>query len=219
MRGVERFVFEQGFGENFDSSAPLIELPLGAGIGWARSIMFNELLAEQFKAFFARSDTFALGVCNGCQMFAELASIIPGAEAWPRFTTNLSERFEARLGQVEVLESPSLFFKGMAGARLPIAVAHGEGFANFARRGNAAKAIAAMRFTDHLGVATEAYPANPNGSPGGLTAVTTADGRFTSMMPHPERVFRNVQMSWTVGEPGDLSPWMQIWRNARKWVG
>jgi phosphoribosylformylglycinamidine synthase len=192
---------------------------LGAGIGWARSIMFNELLAEQFKAFFARSDTFALGVCNGCQMFAELASIIPGAEAWPRFTTNLSERFEARLGQVEVLESPSLFFKGMAGARLPIAVAHGEGFANFARRGNAAKAIAAMRFTDHLGVATEAYPANPNGSPGGLTAVTTADGRFTAMMPHPERVFRNVQMSWTVGAPGDFSPWMQIWRNARKWVG
>jgi phosphoribosylformylglycinamidine synthase len=192
---------------------------LGAGIGWARSIMFNELLAEQFKAFFARSDTFALGVCNGCQMFAELASIIPGAEAWPRFTTNLSERFEARLGQVEVIESPSLFFKGMAGARLPIAVAHGEGFANFARRGNAAKAIAAMRFTDHLGVATEAYPANPNGSPGGLTAVTTADGRFTAMMPHPERVFRNVQMSWTVGAPGDLSPWMQIWRNARKWVG
>jgi phosphoribosylformylglycinamidine synthase len=192
---------------------------LGAGIGWARSIMFNELLAEQFKAFFARSDTFALGVCNGCQMFAELASIIPGAEAWPRFTTNLSERFEARLGQVEVLESPSLFFKGMAGARLPIAVAHGEGFANFARRGNAAKAIAAMRFTDHLGVATEAYPANPNGSPGGLTAVTTADGRFTAMMPHPERVFRNVQMSWTVGATGDFSPWMQIWRNARKWVG
>jgi phosphoribosylformylglycinamidine synthase len=112
-----------------------------------------------------------------------------------------------------------LFFKGMAGARLPIAVAHGEGFANFVRRGNAAKAIAAMRFTDHLGQPTEAYPANPNGSPGGLTAVTTADGRFTAMMPHPERVFRNVQMSWTAGAPGDFSPWMQIWRNARKWVG
>ena len=192
---------------------------LGAGIGWARSVMFNPVLAEQFKVFFARTDTFALGVCNGCQMFAELASIIPGAEAWPRFTTNLSERFEARLGQVEVLESPSLFFKGMAGARLPIAVAHGEGFANFARRGNAAKAMAAMRFTDHLGVATESYPANPNGSPGGLTAVTTADGRVTAMMPHPERVFRNVQMSWTSGKVGEFSPWMQIWRNARKWVG
>jgi len=181
--------------------------------------MFNPVLAEQFKVFFARTDTFALGVCNGCQMFAELASIIPGAEAWPRFTTNLSERFEARLGQVEVLDSPSFFFKGMAGARLPIAVAHGEGFANFARRGNAAKAIAAMRFTDYLGVATESYPANPNGSPGGLTAVTTADGRFTAMMPHPERVFRNVQMSWTSGKVGEFSPWMQIWRNARKWVG
>jgi phosphoribosylformylglycinamidine synthase len=192
---------------------------LGAGIGWARSIMFNPVLAEQFKVFFARTDTFALGVCNGCQMFAELASIIPGAEAWPRFTTNLSERFEARLGQVEVLESPSLFFKDMAGARLPIAVAHGEGFANFARRGNAAKAMAAMRFTDHLGQPTEAYPANPNGSPGGLTAVTTADGRFTAMMPHPERVFRNVQMSWTAGQVQEFSPWMQIWRNARKWVG
>jgi phosphoribosylformylglycinamidine synthase len=192
---------------------------LGAGIGWARSIMFNPLLAEQFKAFFARPDTFGLGVCNGCQMFADLANIIPGAEAWPRFTTNLSERFEARLGQVEVLDSPSFFFKDMAGARLPIAVAHGEGFANFARRGNAAKAIAAMRFTDHLGQPTEAYPANPNGSPGGLTAVTTADGRFTAMMPHPERVFRNVQMSWTAGQVGEFSPWMQIWRNARKWVG
>jgi len=192
---------------------------LGAGIGWARSIMFNTVLAEEFKAFFARTDTFGLGVCNGCQMFAELASIIPGAEAWPRFTTNLSERFEARLGQVEVLDSPSLFLQGMAGVRLPIAVAHGEGFANFSRRGNAAKAIAAMRFTDHLGQPTEAYPANPNGSPGGLTAVTTADGRFTAMMPHPERVFRHVQMSWTTGDVKDFSLWMQIWRNARQWVG
>lgn len=192
---------------------------LGAGIGWARSIMFNAVLADEFKAFFARPDTFGLGVCNGCQMFAELASIIPGAEAWPRFTTNLSERFEARLGQVEVLNSPSLFLQGMAGVRLPIAVAHGEGFANFSRRGNAAKAIAAMRFTDHLGQPTETYPANPNGSPGGLTAVTTADGRFTAMMPHPERVFRNVQMSWTTGDIKDFSPWMQIWRNARQWVG
>ncbi len=192
---------------------------LGAGIGWARSILFNTVLAEEFKAFFARPDTFGLGVCNGCQMFAELASIIPGADAWPRFTTNLSERFEARLGQVEILDSPSLFLQGMAGVRLPIAVAHGEGFANFARRGNAAKAIAAMRFTDHLGLATESYPANPNGSPGGLTAVTTADGRFTAMMPHPERVFRNVQMSWTDANVDNFSTWMQIWRNARQWVG
>lgn len=196
---------------------------LGAGIGWARSITFNRVLSEQFQAFFARTDTFGLGVCNGCQMFAELADIIPGAEAWPRFTTNQSERFEARLSMVEVLESPSLFFQGMAGSRLPIAVAHGEGYANFKHRGNRDAAIGAMRYVDNTGAATEAYPFNPNGSPGGLTAVTTADGRFTAMMPHPERVFRNIQMSWTdAAKSGGLdaySPWMRIWRNARKWVG
>jgi phosphoribosylformylglycinamidine synthase len=191
---------------------------LGAGIGWARSITFNPALSDQFKAFFARLDTFGLGVCNGCQMFAELADIIPGAEAWPRFTTNQSERFEARLSMVEVLESPSLFLQGMAGSRLPIAVAHGEGYANFHHRGDAAKAIAAMRFTDNTGAATEAYPFNPNGSPGGLTAVTTQDGRFTAMMPHPERVFRNIQMSWTDQDPAAHSGWMQLWRNARRWV-
>jgi phosphoribosylformylglycinamidine synthase len=192
---------------------------LGAGIGWARSITFHPRLAEQFKAFFDRRDSFALGVCNGCQMLAELADIIPGAQAWPRFTTNRSERYEARLSQVEVLDSPSLFFAGMAGARLPIAVAHGEGYANFAHRGDPALAIAAMRFTDHHGQATEAYPFNPNGSPGGLTAVTTADGRFTAMMPHPERVFRNIQMSWTSGPASEFSPWMQLWHNARRWLG
>jgi phosphoribosylformylglycinamidine synthase len=157
-------------------------------------------------------------VCNGCQMLAELADIIPGAQAWPRFTTNRSERYEARLSQVEVLESPSLFFAGMAGMRLPIAVAHGEGYANFAHRGDPATVLAAMRFTDHHGRPTEAYPLNPNGSPGGLTAVTTADGRFTAMMPHAERVFRNVQMSWTTGDKSAPSPWMQIWRNARQWL-
>ncbi|WP_300658451.1 phosphoribosylformylglycinamidine synthase [Hydrogenophaga sp.] len=191
---------------------------LGAGIGWARSITFNPALSDQFKAFFARTDTFGLGVCNGCQMFAELADIIPGAEAWPRFTTNQSERFEARLSMVEVLESPSLFLAGMAGSRLPIAVAHGEGYANFHHRGDASKAIAAMRFTDNTGAATEAYPFNPNGSPGGLTAVTTADGRFTAMMPHPERVFRNIQMSWTDQDPAARSAWMRLWHNARRWV-
>ncbi|MCF8168330.1 MAG: phosphoribosylformylglycinamidine synthase, partial [Rhodoferax sp.] len=192
---------------------------LGAGIGWARSITFNPRLAEQFGAFFARTDTFGLGVCNGCQMFAELADIIPGAHDWPRFTTNQSERFEARFSMVEVLDSPSLFFVGMAGARLPIAVAHGEGFANFRHRGNAGSVLAAMRFVDSIGAATEAYPYNPNGSPGGLTAVTTADGRFTALMPHPERVFRNIQMSWTDRKQADHSPWMQLWHNARKWVG
>ncbi len=192
---------------------------LGAGIGWARSITFNPVLAAQFQGFFGRPDTFGLGVCNGCQMFAELADIIPGALDWPRFTTNQSERFEARLSLVEVLESPSLFLQGMAGSRLPIAVAHGEGYANFKYRGNADKAIAAMRYVDNHGRATEQYPFNPNGSAGGLTAVTTADGRFTAMMPHPERVFRNVQMSWTSEDKAQYSGWMRIWRNARKWVG
>jgi phosphoribosylformylglycinamidine synthase len=192
---------------------------LGAGIGWARSITFNPALSEQFKGFFGRTDTFGLGVCNGCQMFAELADIIPGAQDWPRFTTNQSERFEARLSMVEVLESPSLFLQGMAGSRLPIAVAHGEGFANFKHRGNAAQALGAMRFVDNHGQATEQYPFNPNGSAGGLTAVTTANGRFTAMMPHPERVFRNVQMSWTSGDIAATSPWLRVWQNARKWVG
>ena len=196
---------------------------LGAGIGWARSITFNAALADQFAAFFARQDTFGLGVCNGCQMFAELADIIPGAQDWPRFTTNRSERFEARLSLVEVLASPSLFFAGMAGSRMPIAVAHGEGFANFAARGNAQKMLPAMRFVDHHGQPTERYPFNPNGSSGGLTAVTTADGRFTAMMPHPERVFRNIQMSWTdtaaSGGTNASSPWMRLWYNARQWVG
>ena len=192
---------------------------LGAGVGWARSISFDPLLSAHFKTFFDRNDTFALGVCNGCQMLAELADMVPGAESWPRFTTNVSERYEARLSQVEVLGSPSLFFAGMAGSRLPIAVAHGEGYANFAQRGDSSRVIAAMRYIDHHGRATDTYPLNPNGSPGGLTAVTTADGRFTAMMPHAERVFRNVQMSWTDGDKSAFSPWMQLWRNARKWVG
>jgi phosphoribosylformylglycinamidine synthase len=192
---------------------------LGAGIGWARSITFNPVLSQQFQAFFARTDTFGLGVCNGCQMFAELADIIPGAQAWPRFTTNRSERFEARLSMVEVLDSPSLFFAGMAGSRMPIAVAHGEGYANFAYRGDPAKVVPAMRFVDNHGRPTEQYPFNPNGSPGGLTAVTTPDGRFTAIMPHPERVFRNIQMSWSPGDPAAHSPWLRLWHNARKWVG
>jgi phosphoribosylformylglycinamidine synthase len=191
---------------------------LGAGIGWARSILFNERLSEQFQTFFGRADTFALGVCNGCQMLAELADIIPGAEAWPRFTHN-PNGYQARLSQVEVLDSPSIFFAGMAGSRLPIAVAHGEGHANFTRRGNPAQAIAALRFVDHHGRPAEAFPANPNGSPGGLTAVTTADGRFTAMMPHAERVFRNIQFSWTPLDTSLPSPWARLWHNARRWVG
>jgi len=191
---------------------------LGAGEGWARSVMFNPLLAEQFAAFFQRQDTFALGVCNGCQMMAALSPIIPGAQAWPKFTRNKSEQFEARLSLVEVLESPSIFFKGMAGSRIPIAVAHGEGFADFSQRGDAKTVHRAMRFVDNTGAPTETYPFNPNGSADGLTAVTTPDGRFTVLMPHPERVFRNVLMSWTSGDKSEQSPWMQMFRNARRWA-
>jgi phosphoribosylformylglycinamidine synthase len=191
---------------------------LGAGEGWARSILFNPRLAESFAAFFNRPDSFALGVCNGCQMMAALSALIPGASAWPRFTRNRSEQFEARLSLVEVLDSPSLFFAGMAGSRIPIAVAHGEGQADFSHRGDAAAVRRAMRFVDLRGNATEAYPFNPNGSPGGLTGVTTADGRFTALMPHPERVFREIQMSWTDRDPSTHSPWMRMFHNARQWL-
>ncbi|QDO90051.1 phosphoribosylformylglycinamidine synthase [Ornithinimicrobium ciconiae] len=191
---------------------------LGAGEGWARSVLFNEPLTQAFGDFFARSDTFALGICNGCQMFAALADLIPGAEAWPRFTRNRSEQYEARLSLVEVLESPSIFFSGMAGSRIPIAVAHGEGRADFSAQGDEAAVLAAARYVDNHGRPTEVYPANPNGSRGGLTAVTTADGRFTAMMPHPERVQRNAQLSWTPGAIGEASPWLRMFRNARVWV-
>ncbi|WP_425259918.1 phosphoribosylformylglycinamidine synthase [Rubrivivax sp. RP6-9] len=192
---------------------------LGAGEGWARSILFNGALADAFAAFFQRPDTLTLGVCNGCQMLAALSPIIPGAQAWPKFTRNKSEQFEARLSLVEVLASPSLFFEGMAGSRIPIAVAHGEGYADFSQRGDAAAVQRALRFVDHHGQATETYPFNPNGSPGGLTAVTTADGRCTAMMPHAERVIRNVQMSWSGGDISAPSPWLRMFRNARRALG
>ena len=192
---------------------------LGAGEGWAKTILFNAALSEQFARFFARTDSFGLGVCNGCQMMSNLKSIIPGAHAWPKFTTNKSEKFEARFAMVEVLDSPSIFFNGMAGTQTPIAIAHGEGYADFTQTGNIAEAVAAMRFVDQRGAATEAYPFNPNGSPQGLTSVTTADGRFTVMMPHAERVFRSVQQSWHPAAWGEDSPWMRMFRNARKFVG
>jgi len=198
---------------------------LGAGEGWARSILFNDRLAQTFAEYFARGDVFGLGVCNGCQMLAALSSMIPGAEHWPRFTRNQSEKYEARLSSVEIMDSPSIFLAGMAGTRLPVAVAHGEGYADFRRQGDAAKVIRAMRYVDHHGQATEAYPFNPNGSPDGLTAVTTADGRFTALMPHPERVTRNVMMSWHPKRWGETdtggmdTPWMRFFRNARVHVG
>ncbi|KGN34247.1 phosphoribosylformylglycinamidine synthase [Knoellia sinensis KCTC 19936] len=192
---------------------------LGAGEGWARSVLFNDKLTEQFHEFFHRGDTFGLGICNGCQMFAALADLIPGAEAWPRFTRNRSEQYEARLSLVEVLESPSIFTSGMAGSRIPIAVAHGEGFANFSARGDASAVQRVARYVNNDGGVATAYPFNPNGSPDGLTAVTTTDGRFTAMMPHPERVQRNAQMSWTSGRIEDVSPWMRMFRNARTFIG
>ncbi len=192
---------------------------LGAGEGWAKTILFNAGLAEQFARFFARADSFALGICNGCQMMSNLKSIIPGAQAWPKFTRNKSEQFEGRFAMVEVLDSPSIFFQGMAGTQAPIAIAHGEGFADFSQTGDLGEVTAALRFVDHRGQATEAYPYNPNGSPQGLTAVTTADGRFTVLMPHAERVFRSVQQSWHPDSWGEDSPWMRMFCNARRWVG
>ncbi|MEH6434148.1 phosphoribosylformylglycinamidine synthase [Massilia sp. DD77] len=192
---------------------------LGAGEGWAKTILFNPALAEQFAIFFQRQDTFGLGVCNGCQMLSNLKSIIPGAHAWPKFTRNKSEQFEARFGMVEVLDSPSIFFQGMAGTQAPIAIAHGEGYADFSLTGDIDAALKSLRYVDNRGQATETYPFNPNGSPGGLTAVTTEDGRFTAMMPHAERVFRTVVHSWAPDAWGDESPWMRMFRNARKWVG
>ncbi|MCX8005202.1 MAG: phosphoribosylformylglycinamidine synthase, partial [Burkholderiaceae bacterium] len=192
---------------------------LGAGGGWAKTILFNPRLAEQFAAFFARPDTFALGVCNGCQMMSQLAPLIPGARHWPRFERNASEQFEGRTVMVEVTDSPSIFFAGMAGSRIPIANAHGEGRAVFASEEARAQALVALRYVDPQGRPTERYPYNPNGSPGGVTGLTTADGRFTILMPHPERVHRTVQMSWQPPGLGDDSPWMRMFRNARRWIG
>jgi phosphoribosylformylglycinamidine synthase len=192
---------------------------LGGGEGWAKSILYNTRARDEFEAFFARPDTFALGVCNGCQMMAALKEIIPGAQAWPRFVKNTSEQFEARLSTMEIVPSPSLFFAGMAGSRLPVVTAHGEGRTLFETPGDAEAVVAAGRFVDNRGRPTEIYPLNPNGSAGGLTAVTTADGRFTAIMPHPERVFRTVQLSWHPDGWGEDSPWMRLFRNARVFVG
>ena len=188
---------------------------LGAGSGWARSILFNRKLKAMFKKFFHRKDTFSLGVCNGCQMLSQLKDIIPGAEAWPEFKRNISEQFEARYCTLEVLESPSIFFKGMAGSRIPIAVAHGEGRVVFPAGVDTAKAKAALRYVDGRGNPTERYPWNPNGSAGGLTSFTTRDGRATIMMPHPERGFRAAQLSYNPGVfTGEAGPWMRMFRNA-----
>ena len=194
---------------------------LGAGEGWAKSILFNARARDEFEAFFMRADVFALGVCNGCQMMSNLNALIPGASAWPHFIKNKSEQFEARVAMVEIQPSPSLFFDGMSGSLLPVAVAHGEGYTEFtdAAALNAAQSLIALRFVDNAGQVTERYPLNPNGSPQGITGLTTPDGRFTILMPHPERVFRTVQNSWHPDGWGEDGPWLRMFQNARKWVG
>ena len=186
---------------------------LGAGSGWAKTVLFNERLRAQFATFFARQETFSLGICNGCQMMAQLAEIVPGAEDWPRFERNVSARFEARLCMTEIPATNSLFLAGMAGARLPIVVAHGEGHASFAPR----QERIALRYTDTYGRVTEQYPLNPSGSPGGVAGVTSADGRALIVMPHPERIFLALQNTWTRRLPA--SPWQRLFDNARRWVG
>jgi phosphoribosylformylglycinamidine synthase len=192
---------------------------LGAGEGWAKSILFNARARDEFSAFFDRAETFALGVCNGCQMLSNLKSLIPGAEHWPHFVRNRSEQFEARFVMVEVTASPSILLDGMVGSRLPIAVAHGEGRAEFS--GEAQRAAVrdgvALRFVENSGEVAERYPANPNGSPGGITGLTSSDGRVTIMMPHPERVVRAVQNSWHPDGWIEDAPWRRLFRNARRW--
>lgn len=188
---------------------------LGAGRGWAHSILFNEKLRSTFAAFFAREETFSLGVCNGCQMLSQLKDLIPGAEAFPSFERNTSEQFEARLVMAKIVESPSILFKEMAGSELPIVVSHGEGRALFS---GGEQPYVTLKYIDNHGQSTTRYPFNPNGSPDGVTGLTTKDGRVTIMMPHPERIFRTVQMSWHPTEWGEDSPWMQLFYNARAWV-
>jgi phosphoribosylformylglycinamidine synthase len=197
---------------------------LGAGGGWASSILLHAGAREAFERFFRRGDAFTLGVCNGCQMLSQLRELIPGAENWPRFIRNRSEQFEARLVTVEVLASPSILFEGMHGSRIPVASAHGEGQVNFdalpeKRGAEALGSQVALRFVDNHGLATEHYPLNPNGSWGGITGITNADGRVTALMPHPERVFRTVQMSWAPKAWPDASPWARVFENARRFVG
>ena len=192
---------------------------LGAGRGWATSILTRADLREQFAAFFARADSFSLGVCNGCQMLAQLKDLVPGAEHWPRFVRNESEQYEARVAQVRIEDSPSVLLAGMGGSRLPIVVSHGEGRARFSDDAHRATAAVALRYVDGEGRVTQAFPANPNGSPDGIAGLTSTDGRATLMMPHPERVFRTVQLSWAPAGWGEDSPWLRLFRNARVFVG
>ena len=195
---------------------------LGAGEGWAKSVLFNARARDGFQAFFERKDSFALGVCNGCQMMSNLHELIPGTEYWPHFVRNRSEQFEARVAMVQIQDSPSIFLQGMAGSRLPIAIAHGEGHAEFESEEAMLQAdlsgTVALRYVDNHGKVTERYPANPSGSPRGITGLSSRDGRVTIMMPHPERVFRAVTNSWRPDEWQEDGGWMRMFRNARVWV-
>lgn len=191
---------------------------LGAGRGWARSILYNPRLRDAFEAFLADPARFALGVCNGCQVLSAMTGIIPGTDHWPRFVANRSRQFEARLSQVEIVDSPSLFFRGMAGSRLPVVTAHGEGRAEFERPDDASRAPVTLRYVDGHGRTAIDYPDNPNGSPDGITGLTNADGRVTILMPHPERLLRAVNYSWAPADWDDWSPWSRMFENAREWL-
>jgi phosphoribosylformylglycinamidine synthase len=190
---------------------------LGAGQGWAKSILYSKSLRSVFERFLSDREKFALGVCNGCQMLAALSELVPGSEGWPRFVRNTSEQFEARLSLVEVEASPSLFFHGMEGSRIPVAVAHGEGRAEF-ENGQGSDSPVCLRFVSAEGEPAERYPLNPNGSPGGITGLCNEDGRVTILMPHPERTLRRVNFSWAPADWPDPSPWRRMFENARKWV-
>jgi len=195
---------------------------LGAGEGWSKSILYNPRTYDEFSAFFGREDSFGLGICNGCQMMSNLYRMIPGAAHWPRFVRNKSEQFEARFVMAEILDSASLFLDAMQGSMMPVVVAHGEGRIETRDHSAAdllASKLACLRYIDALGEPSEIYPLNPNGSELGLNGFTNEDGRFTIMMPHPERIFRSVQNSWRPKEWGEYGPWMRMFRNARQWVG
>jgi phosphoribosylformylglycinamidine synthase len=192
---------------------------LGAGRGWATSILERPELRDMFAAFFARGDTFSLGVCNGCQMMSQLRDIIPGTAHWPRFLRNRSEQFEARFGMLEVVESPSLFLRGMAGSLIPVSIAHGEGRAEFAGTVDAAAARVALRYVRGDGSPAESYPANPNGSTDAVAGLCSDDGRSTILMPHPERTPRSLNMSWAPAGWPDASPWLRMFRNVRAALG
>jgi len=196
---------------------------LGAGEGWAKSILFNARARQQFERFFRRESTLAFGICNGCQMMSNLHELVPGAEHWPHFVRNASEQFEGRTVLVQVNETPSVLLAGMAGSRFPIAVAHGEGRAEFASAAAQAAALGSgtvgLQYVDNYGKVTERYPANPNGSPGGIAGLCNRDGRFTIMMPHPERVFRAVTNAWKADDWKEDGPTLRMFRNARVWLG